>query len=49
MGQGLFSVINNAASLYIVIFTSSNLMDWTAYTGLVIWAIGFGFECIGDH
>jgi len=49
MLQGLFSLVTNSATLYIVIFTNDNSMGWTAYTGAAIWVFGFLFETIGDH
>jgi steroid 5-alpha reductase family enzyme len=49
MLQGVFSLIVNSASLYVVIFTGSTEMGWTAWLGAAIWAFGFIFECIGDH
>jgi len=49
MMQGVFSIITNSASLFVVIFTSDNTLIWSDWVGLAIWVFGFLFECIGDH
>ena len=49
MMQGLFSLFVNSASLYVVIYSDSKSLIWLDYLGIAVWAIGFGFEWIGDE
>jgi len=48
MMQGLLSLVTNSASLFIVIYTINNELDWTLFVGTAIWLFGFIFECVGD-
>jgi len=49
MMQGVFSLIVNSATLFVVIYTADNTLIWSDYVGAAIWVFGFVFECIGDH
>ena len=48
--QGLFSIITNASALYINFYSSklSKPLGATDFTGIAIWALGFGIEVIAD-
>jgi len=47
--QGLFSLIANAAAMYVTIFSESNELIWLDYLGIVVWLFGFIFEWTGDQ
>ena len=47
--QGLFSIIANAAALYVTIYSASNELIWLDYLGAAIWLFGFIFEWVGDQ
>ena len=48
MLQAFFSLIVNAASIYITIYTGEQGLIWSDYLGLAVWIFGFAFECLGD-
>lgn len=48
MIQGLVSLVNNASSIFIVIYSASGSLIWLDYVGIVIAVFGFGFEWLAD-
>lgn len=48
MLQALFSVICNAAALYVLIYSKSNYLIWLDILGIAVWVFGFIFEVVGD-
>ena len=49
MMQGLFSLINNSAALYVEIYSAGTPLIWSDYLGIAVWLFGFLFEWIGDE
>lgn len=48
MLQALFSVICNAAALYVIIYSKSSYLIWLDFVGIALWIFGFVFEIVGD-
>lgn len=51
--QGLFSLVTNAAGLYITVYSNPeqvlwSQLNWLDYLGASVWLFGFVFEVIGD-
>ena len=50
MGQGVFSVITNAAALYVYIYSNSGTkLIWSDFVGAAVWLFGLAFEWVGDN
>ena len=47
--QAVFSLIVNAASLYVCIWSVDQTLIWLDYIGLAVWVFGFAFEIVGDE
>lgn len=49
MLQAVFSILINAASLYVCIYTATNRLIWLDFIGVAVWLFGFVFEVVGDE
>ena len=47
--QGLFSLIANAAPLYVTVYSQGDELIWLDYLGIAVWLFGFIFEWVGDE
>ena len=47
--QGLFSLIANAAPLYVTVYSQGDELIWLDYVGIAVWLFGFIFEWVGDE
>ena len=47
--QGLFSLIANAAPLFVTLYSQGDKLILLDYFGLAVWLFGFIFEWVADH